>query len=139
MSEEMMEHRIHEWITVNDLHGKPLRYGSFPLGMVQNFIERAEKSDATIAALKQRVAELERDNERERNAHAGTAGSHARLRAELATMSKELEAARKLADAVDGYLDYDVSCCELGDAVAAYRATQSATVALDGSRAGKED
>lgn len=47
-----------------------------------------------LATLRQRVAELERDLDRERNAHAGTAGSHARLRADVEQAERERDEAR---------------------------------------------
>lgn len=48
MSEEMMDHRVHEWLASNNLRAEEVRHGSFPLGMVQRFIERAESAEAEL-------------------------------------------------------------------------------------------
>jgi hypothetical protein len=60
MSEEMIEHRVREWLAANELRDEEVKHGSFPLGMVQRFIERAESAEAQCAALLARVEALER-------------------------------------------------------------------------------
>ena len=41
---------IEEWLAANEKQPDEVRWGSFPLGMVQRWIERAEIAEAALAA-----------------------------------------------------------------------------------------
>ena len=60
MADEMPMHlqgHIHKWLSVNEKTPSQVRYGSFPLGMVQGWIERAQ-------AAEERVKEIEGEIDR---------------------------------------------------------------------------
>jgi len=44
--------KIQEWLDANKKHPCEVRYGSFPLGMVQGWIERAQEAEAELIAQK---------------------------------------------------------------------------------------
>lgn len=45
---EDLQKRVDQWLTSNQQYSWEVRYGKFPLGMVQRWIERAEKAESEL-------------------------------------------------------------------------------------------